>query len=41
MLARNSSIVSRGIVLENIVGSNASTNASDVPSAKARDGLAA
>ncbi|HEY6778655.1 MAG TPA: hypothetical protein VI122_19265 [Thermoleophilaceae bacterium] len=36
MLARKSSTVSRGIVLENIVGSNASTNASGVPSAKAR-----
>ena len=33
MLARKSSTVSRGIVLENIVGSNAATNASGAPSA--------
>jgi hypothetical protein len=35
MLARKASTVSRGIVLENIVGSNAPTNSSRVPSANA------
>jgi hypothetical protein len=35
MLARKASTVSRGIVFENIVGSNAPTNASGVPSANA------